>query len=549
MFINTNNLLGEEQAGFREGYSTLDHIFTLHSLIDIYLSKQKRLYCAFVDYKKAFDSVNRHALWSKVIATGINGKVLRVIQNLYNGAKSCVRYNNQLSDYFTCNVGVRQGENLSPLLFSIFLNDLEAFLQKDSDGISVEFQEDKLECFIKLYTLLYADDTILISESKEDLQRMLNSLHQYCNLWSLQVNISKTKIIIFSRGSVKNVPKWYFGDIEIEVVPDYAYLGVLFNYNGSFKKPILKQISQAKRALFSLIAKARKLQLPPDIQLHLFDSCVVPILLYGCEVWGFSNIDALEVIHNQFCKKLLHLNRSTSNCMVLGELGRHKLEKYIQQRMLNYWAHLVTSDSNKISYALFNKVSQSHNNGDYNSKWLSTIHTVLKNIDMEYLIHRNREFIYPSILKSHFNIKLNHYHSDVWLNKVNEIGNGSFYRIIKSDLSFESYLSTLESQYHIPLCKYKTCNHKLPIVTGRYQNIDREKRICPLCHDGKIGDEIHYLLECDFFKAERDIYLDEIYLSQPIDNLVKGLFTTDNSQILIKLSKFTSIIMQHFHKE
>ena len=117
--------IGDEQAGFRNGYSTMDHIFTLYAIIEMYLSKGKRLYCAFIDYRKAFDMVNRTSLWKKMLSLGINGKLLNVIQNMYAQAKSCVKNNASISDYFSCNVGVRQGENLSPMLFAIFFNHFE----------------------------------------------------------------------------------------------------------------------------------------------------------------------------------------------------------------------------------------------------------------------------------------------------------------------------------------------------------------------------------------------------------------------------------------
>ena len=114
-YLDEASIIGEEQAGFREGYSTLDHIFALHSLVKFYLTHPKRLYCAFIDYKKAFDLVDRSSLWSKLIACGINGNVLKVIYNMYENAKSCVKQGQALSDFFSCEVGVRQGENLSPL--------------------------------------------------------------------------------------------------------------------------------------------------------------------------------------------------------------------------------------------------------------------------------------------------------------------------------------------------------------------------------------------------------------------------------------------------
>ena len=114
----------EEQAGFRKNYSTTDHIFNLKCLIDLYLFRGKKLYCAFIDYKKAFDSVNRIYLWQKLLSLNVDGKMFKIIHNMYEQAKSCVKAGNCKSQFFSCNVGVRQGENLSPILFSIFLNDL-----------------------------------------------------------------------------------------------------------------------------------------------------------------------------------------------------------------------------------------------------------------------------------------------------------------------------------------------------------------------------------------------------------------------------------------
>ena len=120
-FLSDQSIIGEEQAAFREQYSTIDHVFVLNELINIYLQKKKRLYCCFIDYQKAFDTINRSALWGKVIANGINGRILKVIYNMYENAKSCVKQQSLLSGLFSCDMGVRQGENLSPLLFAIFL--------------------------------------------------------------------------------------------------------------------------------------------------------------------------------------------------------------------------------------------------------------------------------------------------------------------------------------------------------------------------------------------------------------------------------------------
>ena len=95
--------MGKEQAGFRVGYSTIDHIFVLQIIIELYQSVKKRVYCAFIDYRKAFDFVNRPLLWQKLLSYEINGKLFKVVKNMYDKAKSCIKKDTLWSHYFSCN--------------------------------------------------------------------------------------------------------------------------------------------------------------------------------------------------------------------------------------------------------------------------------------------------------------------------------------------------------------------------------------------------------------------------------------------------------------
>ena len=117
---------------------------------------------------------------------------------MYNNAKSCVRQNTKLINYFFANVGVHQGENLSPILFSLFLNDLVDFIARGYDGLIditntafLVFDNDDAEVHFKLYLLMYVDDTVVLAESKEQFQAPLNSMYFYCQTWKLEVNPSK----------------------------------------------------------------------------------------------------------------------------------------------------------------------------------------------------------------------------------------------------------------------------------------------------------------------------------------------------------------------
>ena len=168
----------------------------------------------------------------------MSGKLLRVIFQMYQSAKSCVALDGVLSDKFLCMTGVRQGENLSSLLFSIFLNDLSTFLEPASDGLnfiktnSTDI-DDRLSSVLKLHALLYANDTVLLAETPNDLQRCISLMEDYCH-WGLKIDTSKTKVTIFSRGKVRNLPNFVLNGNKLDIVYSYKYLGVYFNYNGKF---------------------------------------------------------------------------------------------------------------------------------------------------------------------------------------------------------------------------------------------------------------------------------------------------------------------------
>ena len=126
-----NNILSDSQFGFLKGRSTTDSFFVLNAFIQKILNEKGRLFCAFIDLKRAFDSVYLNGLWFKPHKIGISTKMLRIINGMYNKVKSCVRGCYSYSDFFDCAVGLKRGEVISPMSFSLFIEDLELFLQDD----------------------------------------------------------------------------------------------------------------------------------------------------------------------------------------------------------------------------------------------------------------------------------------------------------------------------------------------------------------------------------------------------------------------------------
>ena len=205
-------------------------------------------------------------------------------------------------------MGVRQGECLSPVLFAIYVNNLEhEFQLKGGEGIDVGM--------LKIFLLLYADDITIFASSAQDLQTNLNMLSEYCSRNKLIVNISKTKIIGFRCGGI--LPRdmnFYYNNIELSVVSTFSYLGIVFTTGGSFPDYHKTLAGQALKAIFKLDRYLYNFtNITPRQRLELFDKLVTPILNYGSEVWGFSQAKQIERIHMLFCKKLLGVNKATQN--------------------------------------------------------------------------------------------------------------------------------------------------------------------------------------------------------------------------------------------
>ena len=469
---------------------------------------------------------------------------------MYENAKSHVSINNKLSESFPCQVGVRQGENLSPLLFAIYLNDFKTFLSEKYEGLTEVSTsiEEELNVYFKIFCLLYADDTLVLAESDTQLQKALDGLHNYCSKWSLEVNTDKTKIIIFSAGKIRRFKSFRFGVKSIEVVEDYDYLGTTFNYNGKFHKAKAKQVLQAKKAYYSLLTKVRKHNIDIDVFIDLVEKLVIPTLLYGSEIWGFcksNKSEQCQVFLNNVMRKYLRLTKSTPTCMINGELGLKEINEYIENRMLNFWFNIATGDENKISTLLYKWIKKLHNQNIFKSEWLNHIKTSLDNAGFSYLFNE-RNLANKNQFKNLIKLRLKDIYDQKWVESVSNNSICLNYRAMNTQKKLKEYLLNLPSQYKFALCKFKCASHKLPIVAGRYAGLAIDERICTLCDTNEIGDEYHYLYQCSYFNVDRSKYLKRYYYINPNMHKTLQLFNVTDKKEILNLAKFTYQIIEHF---
>ena len=532
-YLNKNDLL-EEQAGFRSGHSCMDHVYLLTSIIDLTLTEGRRLYATFIDYEKAIDRVNRFILWSKVYNLGIKGKVLRAMKNLYSKTKAQVRVNDELSNIFPCKLGVRQGDTLSPILFAIFLNDFEKYVSDRTKGFRVGtgIQRSKdnkdLNVFLKLFVLLYADDTILLNENEEDMQKAINDTADYCTANDLKINVSKTKFMIFSRGKVKNVKILYMDDTPIERVDTFTYLGVKLKYNNTFQTAIKHNVEKAKKALFKLEMTWLKVDVSIPTKIHLFDHTIMPILLYGCEIWGYDDIEQIEVFHRNYLRQLLKLRKGVPNPMIYGELGRREIVFTIWKRMLTFWK-TISKPSQKLS-----KVFLDLTKNNEKLKWPRKIKSIL----VELGIHGAFEhinFMEDTYFRTFIKIKCDDLAIQSWRTKTSENSLCKIYSWYKSELKMERYITILKPNKRNKLAQFRCAPYWLQTVQDRFSGTSDHH--CKLCKKSCIPDEYHLLLKCPSFDKFRNKELGRLG-SIPSMYSLHFLMNATSSTKLSKLANF-----------
>ncbi|KAI8430992.1 hypothetical protein MSG28_001085 [Choristoneura fumiferana] len=217
-----------EQAGFRQKYSTLDHIHAVKQVIQKYNEYNKNLYMAFIDYSKAFDSIRHTAIWDSLEQQGIPSIYINIIKNIYLNGEARIQLET-LGKKFKIERGVRQGDPLSPKLFSAALESIFRKLDWEEYGLNIQGA--------KLNHLRFADDIVLFEENPTHLSQMIESLNNESMKVGLCMNKDKTKLL------TNSVPVTIKIDNQpLEYVSDYIYLGQIISHIDQTTKEIERRI-------------------------------------------------------------------------------------------------------------------------------------------------------------------------------------------------------------------------------------------------------------------------------------------------------------------
>jgi len=188
--------------------------------------------------------------------------------------------------------------------------------------------------------------------------------------------------MIFQKRKPRVQPVFKMNGENIDLEDEFRYLGVIFNYNGSFTKCRKVLSESATRALFFVLKKSQEFSLDVGVCMQLFDSMVKPILTFSSEIWGFENLKIIERVQLMFCKYILKLNRTTPNIMVYGELGCYPLEIDIKVKMIKFWGKLVLSENSTLSGKMYNMLYNMRMHRGITTKWLDSIKSTLEECGM-----------------------------------------------------------------------------------------------------------------------------------------------------------------------
>ena len=520
-----NEKLSTEQAGFRRNFSTIDHIFTLVSIIQHRMQLNKgKLYAAFIDYNKAFDQVDRGKLWTRLYTLNISTKMIRMIQAIYKTVKACVRWEGCLSESFMCLRGVKQGCILSPLLFSMLIDEVANFVyEKGRHGIQL-IPNSK-----EIFSLLFADDVILLSTTPQGLQNQINNLTNKSKELGLTVNLQKSKVMVFRKGGfLSKHEQWKLDGKKLEVVNSYNYLGYLITTKISYEEACEELVRKSKGKILDIFKTMWSLgNINTSIFFQLYDCQIKPMVLYGSEIWGNFVSEILEASHLFALKRLLSVGEKTPNTLIYGETGRYAMNIDATISTVRYWLRISklppTRLPNQVLQLLYRNIDQIDRLKKEN--WLTKIRRCLVDNGFSEVWEAKGTQNEKAFVK-HLKDKLIENFIDNWKTKLMNSDRFFTYRIFKSDFGREFYLDDLTiKRFRDCMIRFRLGINDLGV--NRRYNYNERERYCPFCPN-ELEDEIHFLFVCEKYTDLRVKYLsgcyefqNVIFLQDPNVNIIR----------------------------
>lgn len=372
----TNKLIfyqPKEQAGFRPGFGTNDHLLSIKVLIEKCIEYNKPLILIFVDYEKAFDSVNQRRMLEALSECRIDYRYTTLIKHIYNKATASVRLHEDTKK-FRIEKGVRQGDTLSPLLFITLLESMCKKINWESMGINIDGE--------KISHLRFADDIVLISEDVREAQNMLNILNKKSEEIGLKINTGKTQFmtnLVLSRNITLN-------DNYLQQVSTYKYLGHEICIGRDNQTLEIQRRIGLTWAAFGNLRNIFKSDLPNCLKRKVFDQCVLPVLTYGAETLTLTkkSIEKIQVAQRRMERSMLGitLRDRVPNKTIRQKSGVRDAVETILKLKWNWAGHVARMTDNRWTKRLLEwrpRIEAKRSRGRPPTRWTDNLKRVADN--------------------------------------------------------------------------------------------------------------------------------------------------------------------------
>ena len=355
------NLLRDNQCGFRKNRSCADQLFSLRHMIEASIEYNLPMKINFIDFKAAFDSVRRDYIWQALHHYGLPTKYINIFRAFYSNTQSAVRVGESLTDWFEVAYGTGQGDIQAPPLFNIVLNwALEQAMSNKtiSSGFTLQHRQSSRQPARHVTDADYADDLGVLDDSVIGLQESTDLITHHCRKAGLQINVGKTKVMSID----KNINQQPFPEhaclnikingIPLEQVTTFVYLGSTLACNGSIDPELSHRICKASGAFNSLNKIWHNRCIKIETKTRIYESAVLTILLYGSETWQttMKQIHRLEVFHQSCLRRILRIRffHQIRNVDVLQRIKISSIRVLLAIKRLKWYGHVVRMNNSRL---------------------------------------------------------------------------------------------------------------------------------------------------------------------------------------------------------
>ena len=367
-----DDVVSESQCGFRKQRGTVDMVFAIRQLQGKCVEQHQDLHLLFIDLTKAFDTVNRAALWAILSKLGCPPRFVQIIRSFHDGMFCRVIENGDASDPFPVSNGVKQGCVLAPTLFSLlFAQMLSVALSQTETGVTIRYRTDgdffnlrRLKAYTKVTRatvrdFLFADDCALAAHSEVDLQELADCFATAARSFGLTVSIKKTEVLRqLAPNTVRPPPNITMDGNVLKNVDTFKYLGSCINSAANLDDEVLCRISRASQAFGRLHTRVwHERGISIKTKLSVYRAVVLPSLLHGCETWTCyrRHTKKLDQFHLRCLRKILCVSWKdhVPNQEILRRAELTGIEAMLNQAQLRWSGHVTRMDNSRLPKQLF----------------------------------------------------------------------------------------------------------------------------------------------------------------------------------------------------